>query len=163
MQDFVSNLGGGSRLRLIVAAAAVVAALGVIAVAHALAANEDTIAKTTVQQRIVPNADAGFRELSLGSGEGYTVRQELGSAQAGRESRRTSLAYFGQLSDFQLADEESPARVEFVDFIGPPVDAAWRPWEALEPQIDDAMVRQIDAFTAASRPGPAPGQRRRRL
>ncbi len=145
----MSILSGGSRLRLIAVGAAVIS-LALIGVAHSLAANEDTLAKTTVQQRIVPNADSGFRELSLGSGEGYTVREELGSAQAGRESRRTSLAYFGQLSDFQLADEESPARVEFIDPIGAPFDAAWRPWEALEPQIDDAMVRQINAFTAAS-------------
>ncbi len=144
----MSILGGWSGLRL--TAMAAVAALAVIGVSRALAATADTFAKTTVQQRIVPNADAGFRQLSLGPGEGYTVRQELGSAQAGRESRRTSLAYFGQLSDFQLADEESPARVEPTDPFGPPFDAAWRPWEALEPQIDDAMVRQIDAFKAAS-------------
>src|SRR4051812_46938330 len=100
MQDFVSNLGGGSRLR-VMAAVAAIAALAVLGVAQALAANEDTAARTTVQQRIVPNADADFRELHLGPGEGYTVRQELGTAQPGRESKRTSLAYFGQLSDFQ--------------------------------------------------------------
>ncbi len=69
----MSNLGGGSRLRL-TAIVAVVAALAVIGVARALAANEDTLAKTTVQQRIVPNSDADFRELHLGAGEGYTVR-----------------------------------------------------------------------------------------
>ena len=28
--------------------------------------------------------------------------------------------------------------------------AAWRPWEAMNPQIDDAMVRQLNAFAAAS-------------
>ncbi len=144
----MSIFGDWSRLRL--TAIAAVAALAVIGVSRALAADADTFAKTTVQQRIVPNADAGFRELSLGPGEGYTVRQEFGSAQAGRESRRTSLAYFGQLSDFQLADEESPARVESFDAFGSPFDAAWRPWEALQPQIDNAMVHQINAFTAAS-------------
>ena len=144
----MSILGRWSGLRL--TAIAAVAALAVIGVGRALASSADTFAKTTVQQRIVPNADAGFRELSLGPGEGYTVRQELGTAQAGRESRRTSLAYFGQLSDFQLADEESPARVESLDPFGSPFDAAWRPWEALEPQIDNAMVDQMNAFTAAS-------------
>ena len=149
MQDFSRNLGGGSRLRLMAAAAAI-AVLAVLGVAQALAANEDTLARTTVQQRIVPNSSPNFRQLQLGPGEGYTVRQELGTAQPGRAAKRTSLAYFGQLSDFQLADEESPARVESVDPAGPPVDAAWRPWEALEPQIDDAMVRQINAFSAAS-------------
>ncbi len=121
----------------------------------------DTTGKSTVEQRIVPNADAGYRELALGAGEGYTVREgaaagtigmpdagDLGVAQAGRESRRESLLYFGQLSDFQLADEESPARVEFIDT--GPFGAAWRPWEALNPQIDDAMVRQLDQFAASS-------------
>jgi hypothetical protein len=120
-----------------------------------------TLGKTTVEQRIVPNADANFRELSLVPGEGYIVREgaaagtigapdagDLGVAQAGREGRRESLVYFGQLSDFQLADEESPSRVELIDT--GPFSAAQRPWEAMNPQIDDAMVRQLNAFAAAS-------------
>jgi len=94
---------------------------------------------TTVQQRIVPGGAAGFDQLLTGPGEGYVVREDgPGAAYAGRESRRRSLAYFGQISDFQLADEESPARVEFLDLAGSPVEAAFRPWEALEPFIDDA-------------------------
>jgi metallophosphoesterase (TIGR03767 family) len=112
--------------------------------------DSDTLGATTLEQRVVPNSDAGFRELALGAGEpSYTVREEeVGTAQGGRESRRTSLVYFGQLSDFQLADEESPARVEFIDT--GPFSAAWRPWEALNPQIDDAMIRQLNAFASAS-------------
>ncbi|HEX2128784.1 MAG TPA: hypothetical protein VHF58_06160, partial [Solirubrobacterales bacterium] len=99
----------------------------------------DTLGHTTVEQRVVPNNEAGFRTLTLGPGEGYVVREQgVGTAQAGRETRRTSLTYFGQLSDFQLADEESPARVEFIDY--GPFSAAWRPWEAMNPQIDDQMV-----------------------
>jgi metallophosphoesterase (TIGR03767 family) len=31
-----------------------------------------------------------------------------------------------------------------------PFGAAWRPWEALEPQIDEAMIRQVNQFAAAS-------------
>ena len=31
-----------------------------------------------------------------------------------------------------------------------PFGAAWRPWEALEPQIDEAMIRQVNQFSAAS-------------
>jgi metallophosphoesterase (TIGR03767 family) len=102
----------------------------------------------------VPAAPGAFRFLQLGPGEPYTVRQELGAAGAGRAQSRSSLVYFGQLSDFQLADEESPARVEIIDPLstplGLPFDAAWRPWEALEPQISDAMVRQMNLFTGAS-------------
>ena len=111
----------------------------------------DTFGHTTVDQRIVPTPNAGFRTLQLGGGEPYFVREEgLGNAKQGRAARRSSLLYFGQLSDFQLADEESPARVEFLDIVGPPFEAAWRPWEALNPQIDEAMIRQINAFAEQS-------------
>jgi metallophosphoesterase (TIGR03767 family) len=134
----------------------VFAACSAAALAAALVATlawaHNPLGKTTVLQRIVPASNSpGFRQLKLGPGEPYTVRQEgLGIAHSGRASRRTSLVYFGQLSDFQLADEESPARVEFVDPAGPPVDAAWRPQEALQPHTDNAVVKQIDSFAAAS-------------
>jgi len=111
----------------------------------------DPLGQSTVEQRIVPDGASGFDQLGTGAGEPYTVREAgFGAAQPGREGRRVSLAYFGQLSDFQLADEESPARVEFSDPAGSPVEAAFRPWEALEPFIDDAMIRQVNAFSGAS-------------
>ena len=123
------------------------------------AAGQDTLGKTTVEQRIVPSNASGFRTLSLAGGEGYTVREEkVGKAKAGRAERRKSLLYVGQLSDFQLADEESPARVEFID-VGP-FSAAWRPMEALNPHIDDAMIRQLNAFAGASPVKGADGSRR---
>ena len=50
---------------------------------------------------------------------------------------------FGQLTDFQLVDEESPARVEFLDKVGPPFTAAYRPQEGTGPQVVDSMVRQM--------------------
>ncbi|HWN72516.1 MAG TPA: hypothetical protein VNN15_01780 [Solirubrobacterales bacterium] len=122
--------------------------------AAAVAAVSDTEGKTTLEQRIVPTGSGAYRFLQLAAGEPYTVRQDLTAAQAGREGRRTSLVYFGQLSDFQLADEESPARVEVIDPLSTPLNlpfgAAWRPWEALEPQIDEAMIRQVNKFAAAS-------------
>jgi len=123
----------------------------VAALASVAAAAPDPLGLTTAEQRVVPGGAAGFDQLGVGPGEGYTVREEgLGSALPGRAERRVSLAYFGQLSDFQLADEESPARVEFVDPTGPPVEAAFRPWEALNPFIDEAMIRQVNAFAGAS-------------
>src|SRR4051794_24503873 len=118
------------------------------------AAVSDTEGQTTLSQRIVPAAPGSYRFLQLGEGEPYTVREELAGADPERAEKRTSLTYFGQLSDFQLADEESPARVEIIDPLSTPLNlpfgAAWRPWEALEPQIDDSMIRQVDRFTAAS-------------
>lgn len=66
---------------------------------------------------------------------------------AGRAARRRSLTYFAQLTDFQLADEESPARVEFVDR---GASSAWRPQEALHPWAIDYSFRQLNRFTPAS-------------
>src|SRR4051812_19573582 len=58
-----------------------------------------------------------------------------------------SILNFLQLSDFQIADEESPGRVEAVDTTqrAPglnPVSAAYRPQESLSTQVTEAMVRQ---------------------
>jgi metallophosphoesterase (TIGR03767 family) len=127
--------------------------VGAIAAAPASATVSDTVGETSLEQRLVPAAPGGFRYLQLGPGEPYAVREDLAPAGAGRTTARTSLVYFGQLSDFQLADEESPARLEVIDPLSSPLNlpfgAAWRPWEALEPQVDDAMIRQVDQFAAA--------------
>ncbi|HEX7293632.1 MAG TPA: hypothetical protein VF259_03725 [Solirubrobacterales bacterium] len=132
---------------------AVLATAGIVATA-ATAAPSDTEGQTTLEQRVVPAGPAAYRFLQLGAGEPYTVRQELGTAGEGRVKTRTSLVYFGQLSDFQLADEESPARVEIIDPLASPLNlpfgSAWRPWEALNPQIDEAMIRQVNQLAAAS-------------
>lgn len=144
----------------------VVVALAALAVGAtaAVAAVSDTEGKTTLEQRIVPTTNGAYDFLKLGAGEPYSVRQDLGAAQAGRDTRRTSLVYFGQLSDFQLADEESPARVEVIDPLSTPLNlpfgAAWRPWEALEPQIDEAMIRQVNKFSGASPVADGSGARR---
>lgn len=52
-----------------------------------------------------------------------------------------------QLSDFQMVDEESPARVEFLDGTQRvqglnPFNAAYRPQESLSTQVTEAMVCQ---------------------
>ncbi|MEA2349023.1 MAG: hypothetical protein QOG62_2810 [Thermoleophilaceae bacterium] len=89
---------------------------------------------------------AGYSQLASGPGETYTVRQDLGApAGPGRAANRDSLAYFGQLSDFQLPDEESPGRAEFLD-IDPSgsFSAAYRPQEALLPQMADQSVRAMN-------------------
>jgi metallophosphoesterase (TIGR03767 family) len=130
---------------------AVALCAALLAVASAVALATEPLGRTTVDQRIVPDGSAGFNQLGVGPGEGYVVRDGgFGAPQAGREGRRAPLAYFGQLSDFQLADEESPARVEFLDPAGAPVEAAFRPWEALEPFIDEATIRQVNAFAGAA-------------
>ncbi|HWM54968.1 MAG TPA: hypothetical protein VNO20_06230 [Solirubrobacterales bacterium] len=153
---------GVARSKVIVLVA-VLATAGIVATA-ATAAPSDTEGQTTLEQRVVPAAPGAYRFLQLGEGEPYTVRQELGTAGEGRAETRTSLVYFGQLSDFQLADEESPARVEIVDPLSTPLNlpfgSAWRPWEALNPQIDEAMIRQVNLFTTESPVADGSGARR---
>src|SRR5918992_3710881 len=93
-------------------------------------------------------AKPGFLTLQAGDPWPRVVRELPGvSAVPGRDIRRVSLAYFGQLTEFQLADEESPARVEFVDQ-GP--SSAWRPQEPFHPFAIDFSFRQLNTFTGAS-------------
>jgi 3',5'-cyclic AMP phosphodiesterase CpdA len=131
-----------------------VALAAAAAVAHA--ATGTTLGVSTLVQRIVPTGDGDFRTLTTAAGEPYQVRdgssegEPLGTAEPGREQRRKSLAYFGQMTDFQLADEESPARVEFLDPDGGPFSSAWRPAEALNPFEANAIIRQMNSF--AERP-----------
>ncbi|MEA2168495.1 MAG: hypothetical protein QOF76_1795, partial [Solirubrobacteraceae bacterium] len=104
-----------------------------------------TDAATTLGRRVVPGAKAAYTPLTYGPGDPTLVRGDLAAPKPGRARRRTSLTYFAQLSDFQLADEESPARVESLDQVNSAFSAAWRPQEALMPFVIDASIRQVDA------------------
>jgi metallophosphoesterase (TIGR03767 family) len=90
----------------------------------------------------------GFALVKGGPGEAFLTREDVAQAQPGREQRRRSLIYFGQVSDFQLSDEESPARVEFLD---PDPSgfarSAWRPQEPLLAQLVDWSIRQLNGLT----------------
>ena len=91
---------------------------------------------------------SSFETLVEGPGAARVVRTlPTTSALAGRIDRRRSLAYFAQLTDFQLADEESPARVEFADR---GAGSAFRPQEAFNPWAIDYSFRQLNQFTPAS-------------
>jgi metallophosphoesterase (TIGR03767 family) len=115
----------------------------------ALAATAQAV--TTADETVQGNdRSLGYSQLHEGPGQGYAVRQELATAGAGRAAQRRSLLYFGQLTDFQLADEESPARVEVIDPLANPgtplsaFNAAWRPQEAMGPQVVDRSIRQMN-------------------
>jgi metallophosphoesterase (TIGR03767 family) len=148
------------RIKIGTGLVALAVAATVTAAAHA--ASPDGF--TTEDRSVVAGAPldpAKPRFLTLQQGPSWArVVRELvpGQAQARREARRRSLSYFAQLSDFQLADEESPARVEFADSLA---SGAWRPQEALGPFTVDSALRQINHFTAASPVQQAGGTRAR--
>jgi metallophosphoesterase (TIGR03767 family) len=133
-----------------VVAGALMAVLPPLAVAHEGGVAHDTSGRSTLEQTITGDDPAGgFSFLRLGPGEPYVVRTELARATNGRERRRRSLSYFGQLTDFQIVDEESPARVEFADG-GPGTSSAWRPQEAMVPHSIEASIRQLNHFLSST-------------
>ena len=122
---------------------------------------------STLEETITGGDPAeAFQLLTLGPGEPYAVLTDLAEPRAGRERRRVSLAYFGHLSDFQLADEESPVRVEFLDpDPSRTASSAWRPQEALLVHQVDESVRAMNRFLSSPVPQgdgtrAADGQRR---
>jgi len=110
------------------------------------AALADPTGTTTLDETVVPGAGTGYVPLTEGRGEAYVVRRG-GSARAAakRAQRRRSLAFFAQVTDPQLVDEMSPARVDFVDPAGGALKSSHRPQEALGAQTFDAVVRNINA------------------
>ncbi|MDQ3955602.1 MAG: hypothetical protein M3285_08645, partial [Actinomycetota bacterium] len=85
--------------------------------------------------------------LEYGPGEDYLVLDPhdlVGNDF--RPPRSGSILNYLQLSDFQIVDEESPGRVEFLDPTqrtpgASPFSAAYRPQESLTTQVTEAMVR----------------------
>jgi metallophosphoesterase (TIGR03767 family) len=128
----------------------------------------DTAGHTTTEQTIVgDDPTQGFALLGLGPGERYIVRGDLTEPERNTSQRRRSrisLAYFGQITDFQLADEQSPAREERTDTepwrrgLG---SSGWRPQEAMTSHAVDATIRQLNRFLHS--PAPQAGGKRARL
>src|SRR3954447_20358148 len=128
-----------------------IAALGMTATAAA--APRDTTVRT------IRDTD-GDNLLEFAPGEDHCVLTlglqpsdaacDAGGKPAGKPD---SILNFLQLSDFQIVDEESPARVEFLDTTqrvsgAQPFSAAYRPQESLTTQITEAMVRQARNTTS---------------
>jgi hypothetical protein len=113
--------------------------------APALGAPTTTVQRTIVDREADDPSSDDYNLLDYGPGEDYTV---LGGDSDFRPSRQGSLLNFLQLSDFQMVDEESPGRVEFLDGSQRvpglnPFSAAHRPQESLTTQVTEAMVRQV--------------------
>ncbi|HEV2785322.1 MAG TPA: hypothetical protein VGV67_02950 [Solirubrobacteraceae bacterium] len=113
---------------------------------------------TTSYATIAGDPASPYSKLRLAVGWKRVVRDDLAAPRKRRLARRRSLLYFAQLSDFQLADEESPARAEALDIVRTPFTSAWRPQEAFEPFTVDQVVRQVNRFDVS----PIRNQRRRR-
>jgi 3',5'-cyclic AMP phosphodiesterase CpdA len=92
---------------------------------------------STLRSTLVDPDGDGF--LQRGPGEPLRTRPERPAGRPGRV-----LASFGQLTDTHVRDAQSPARVPFLDRLGPPFTSTFRPQEAESAQVLDASVRALD-------------------
>ena len=122
------------------------AAAVAVALASVVALGTSASADTTLQRKLAPAAGTGYVPLQAVRGERFVVRRG-GSARArkGRAGDRRSLLMFAQLTDPQIADEMSPARVDFADPAGGEIRSSWRPQKAMGLQVFDATVRAVNA------------------
>lgn len=92
----------------------------------------------------------GFADYGRGPARPRLIRTEI--APAGTPGTRRSLAYLVHLSDFQLSDDESPARWASTDTPEDLTSSALRPQEAYLPRAVSAMNRTLARVASASRP-----------
>jgi metallophosphoesterase (TIGR03767 family) len=111
----------------------------------------DGCAPTTLGSRVTDrNADGA---LDCGPGETLKVREELARAGADRSAGRSHLSSYINLADFQLPDEESPLRGEWLDkCTDQPAKGAFRPQETLLPHLIDAHVSAANRLIASGGP-----------
>nr|WP_281353613.1 TIGR03767 family metallophosphoesterase [Phytoactinopolyspora mesophila] len=86
--------------------------------------------------------------MRYASGEAHIVRTDLGGRRTGSLGR--SLGYIAHVTDVQLLDVQSPARLEAVHELGDRPDVGpllpmWRPQELLAAHATDALVRTLNA------------------
>ncbi|MBN2723487.1 MAG: metallophosphoesterase [Deltaproteobacteria bacterium] len=86
-----------------------------------------------------------FGKTKKGPGEDYISRDDLGGASVsnGTVATASSLAYFAQLTDIHIVDEESPARAIHSPFSA---ESAWRPQESYSMHMLDSALKTINNF-----------------
>jgi metallophosphoesterase (TIGR03767 family) len=100
---------------------------------------------------------AGYQQVVNGLGEPHLVRTELWSTLG---HATLPLGAFVQMTDLHIVDDQSPARLEFMDaYADPPFDkpyptgSAYRPHEFLSTQVVDAMCQAIRGIGKGPRTG----------
>ncbi len=87
----------------------------------------------------------GDGQLRVGPGEPLVSRDELGP----RSARGATLTTIAHLADAHVLDASSPARVSFLNRLGPPFQSTFRPHETLTAQVLAGATGAIRAL----RPG----------
>jgi 3',5'-cyclic AMP phosphodiesterase CpdA len=136
----VSAGGGGAARGGVAARLALLLVLAAAAAGCGIDRDEKVDAPGSTLDITVVDRD-GDGQLERGDGEPLVDRTEL--APRGRADRET--ARIGHLTDTHVRDEESPARVPFLDRLGPPVTSTFRPQEALSSQVLVAAIRALNA------------------
>jgi 3',5'-cyclic AMP phosphodiesterase CpdA len=84
----------------------------------------------------------GDGQLRVLGGEGLQARTDLGPA----AGRMELLGTFAHLTDAHVLDASSPARVPFLNRLGPPFQSTFRPHETLTAQVLGGTVRAVRAL-----------------
>jgi 3',5'-cyclic AMP phosphodiesterase CpdA len=85
---------------------------------------------------------SGDGSLSRGRGDALLDRLELTE----RASVGDELGRLAHVTDAHVLDAQAPARVTFLDRLGPPFTSTFRPQEALTAQVLDGTVRAVNDF-----------------
>jgi metallophosphoesterase (TIGR03767 family) len=143
--------GAGQATASPVAQARTAAAIATtFAPAPAVPAAVPSKAGTTLQSVAAPHGTGDYRRLADGPGWKRVLRTDLAAAKSGRDTRRTALACFVQLTDLHLSDVQSPLRTEFLRAAQL---SGWRPQEALTVAGVASLIERINGLRGGSATG----------